>query len=163
VYHVNSVPLSALNYSSPNLTLTAELNRRQTRFNLEVLHPIVNTKDLPQTVQLLRCHCPAVLDTECSNSLNLPFKEEVKATEVAHLFEHIILQHMCQEKIKAGYYSAEFSGRTIWETDASPLHYFVIETSISKVHLPFLRPALKKSLALLELILDSAGHQARQN
>ncbi len=159
-YHLSSMPQPSWNYSSPNLTLTTKLNRNLIRFHFTMLHPVVNTKDLPQTTKLLKKHCPSVLSTKCNNALNLPFKEEVKATEVAHLFEHIILQQMCQEQIKEGYYSAEFSGRTIWETAAHPLRIFTIETSITRFHLPFLRPALKKSLALIELILDSGQNQS---
>ncbi len=119
--------------------------------------PYISTQMLPRTSLILKKRLPTVLLTECFNEHALPFKTEVKQTEIAHLLEHILLEYLCLEKIAAGFSSASFSGRTHWNWLKYPRGSFFITITMEKTDLEFLPKALEKSISLLEEILNSAA------
>lgn len=135
--------------------MAASLAPRQTSFDFKLNHPVVNAKDLPQTRQILAKLCPEVLETQCLNPLDLPFGEEVKATEVAHLFEHILLLEMCRVQVNLGYPNADFAGRTIWDPDVFPPRRFTIQVDAGAKKLYLFPPALQKAIYITEAILAS--------
>lgn len=149
--------------------LTALSNYQSSLFDLEIKHriqtlkismycntPYLTTDFLPQTGQILTEILPTVLLTECFNSQNLPFEIEAKHTEIAHLFEHILLEYLCLEKISHGSSSACFSGRTHWNWLKYPKGSFFISITIEKTDLGLLPSALQKSISLMEKILTAA-------
>jgi hypothetical protein len=87
------------------------------------LNSIVNTKDLPLTDSLLNEHLPSIFENECINDRNLSFREEVKATEIGHLFEHIVLEHLKIETETAGK-KADYSGSTSWNWETQKKGHF---------------------------------------
>ena len=86
----------------------------------------VNTRHIENITGLLELYCPAVLKTRCFNNQNLPFRQEVKATEIGHLFEHILLEELCVNKLACGVRSAVFNGRTNWNWIKEPRGLFHI-------------------------------------
>jgi hypothetical protein len=90
---------------------------------------------------ILKCHC--------FNSGQLPFAEEIKNTEIGHLFEHVLLEYLCKEKIKLGHSSAQYAGHTQWNWDINPLGFFQIRIKIDKEEKGLLDSALKNTMALL--------------
>jgi hypothetical protein len=118
--------------------------------------PYLSTNLLPKTKNILKKTLPTVLLTECFNSEGLAFSKEVKNTEIAHLFEHILLEYLCLEKISQGFSSASFSGRTHWNWIKYPKGSFFITITIEKTDLKFLPISIEKSINLLEKILNSA-------
>ncbi len=116
----------------------------------------LTTQQLPLTTKILKQNLPSVLLTSCFNSEGLSFQKEVKKTEIAHLFEHLLLEYLCLEKITQGHSSASFSGRTHWNWIKFPRGSFFISITIEKTDLKFLPQSLSKSVVLLEKILSSA-------
>jgi hypothetical protein len=140
-------------YQSSNFSLITLLQHESVRFCLQIHNHTVNTRSLPHTFSLLQQNCPQVLDSECFNNQNLAFDEEVKATEIGHLFEHILLEYLCQEKEAAGFSNLSFSGRTNWNWDRSPYGCFHISIQLPWLDHPFLESALFKTILLTEKIL----------
>lgn len=89
-------------------------NQYKTILRMEVLDGPVNTFELPSTVNVLKNMLPAIFFSKCFNEKSLPFSEEVKATEVGHLFEHILLECLYERKSKLGYANCVHSGVTKW-------------------------------------------------
>src|SRR3989344_4488342 len=77
--------------------------RVQTMITMELSIPSVTTKDFPQTFAILQKRLPSVLQSQCFNEENIPFLLEVKTTEIGHLFEHILLEYLCELKLRQGY------------------------------------------------------------
>lgn len=113
------------------------------------------TKYFPQTYEILSEKLPDVLNTVCHNPKNLPFNEHVKDTVLGHMFEHILIEYLCHEKIKSGADEAEYSGVTVWDwtKDKEGVFHINIKLSIKEENIFF--NALKKALELFEEILSS--------
>ena len=93
-------------------------DKTYTRIDMRALSSTVNTIDLPQTFMILKKELPSILKSKCFNDKNLTFSREVRQTEIGHLFEHILIEHMCLIKIP---YVDEvsYAGRTFWNTNNS--------------------------------------------
>lgn len=147
-----TVPIT---YQSQFFNLSLKHRIQTLRISMFCSTPHLTTRSLPKTVKILKELVPTVLLTECFNSENLPFAKEVKNTEIAHLFEHILLEYLCLEKIAYGSDSASFSGRTHWNWIKYPKGSFFITITIEKTDLQFLPAALEKSIQVLEKLLQS--------
>src|ERR1700761_2246371 len=77
-----------------SLAITQKQTR--TQITMDLLYNQINTKEIPFITDLLQKNLPSVLQTTCYNDLDLPFHVEVKNTEIGHLFEHILLEYLCQ-------------------------------------------------------------------
>lgn len=115
---------------------------------------IFNTRQLPNTLHFLKDHVPAVLKTKCFNPQNLSFKKEVTNTHLAHLFEHILLTHLCEEEIKSGSKCAKYGGVTQWNWKIYPKGSFKVIVN-SKVRKKVLELALLRTIAITELLMKS--------
>jgi hypothetical protein len=109
-----------------------------------------NTKDLPQTLNVLEAKLPSIFTNQCFNGDGKSFYDEARETETAHLFEHIILENMCLEKIKHQK-SAVFNGRTFWDKVANNKCY-QIRLNVPLVDWPIFASAFTKSLNLVNQI-----------
>jgi hypothetical protein len=87
----------------------------ETQIMLSMLKSTSTTKDSPHTYFILKENLPTILSAQCFNPKNLNFAEEVKETEWGHLFEHILLEYLCIEKINMGYRQATHNGETVWK------------------------------------------------
>jgi len=117
--------------------------------------PFFHTKHLPKTHKILSSDLPQVLRTQCFNELDLPFNVEVKNTEIGHLFEHILLEFLCQIKIKNGFSKASFRGVTKWNWKKDAKGTFHIKIETQPEDLIFFESALSKSMTILNKILLS--------
>lgn len=129
-----------------------------TRIVMQMLYNQVNTRDIPHIVELLQAYCPNVLMTQCFNDDGFPFSVEVKHTEIGHLFEHILLEYLCQEKIAKGADEASYSGNTKWNWIKDPRGKFHIRLSCGMKDADILPTALTKTIDLMKIIL--AYHQS---
>src|SRR5258706_436221 len=94
-------------------SLFVQKKKHTTRILMKLNTPIVNTRELPETYQLLETDLPSILRSQCFNELHLPFASEVKSTEIGHLFEHILLEYLCISKLEQGISNrASYSGNT---------------------------------------------------
>jgi hypothetical protein len=113
----------------------------------------VNTSHLPFIVDLLKMNLPNVLVTKCFNDDNLPFREEVRNTEIGHLFEHILLEYLCQLKIAKGSSRASYAGRTRWNWIKDPRGKFHIHLNCGLKDADILPIAVEKTVTLMKFIL----------
>lgn len=135
-------------------SLIIQQKTSSTKIKMMMLTDPVNTAEFPYTFDLLQNYLPSVLTTECFNDQNLPFCQEVKNTELGHLFEHILLEYMCQLKIAKGHRSAAYAGRTRWNWKRDPRGLFHIHISCSLKDADIFPLALDKTINLMKIILQ---------
>lgn len=141
-------------YSVENLFLLAITQQQtKTKIHMQLLSKHLNTSHIPYIEQLLKQHLPNVLLTECFNDDNIPFAIEVKNTEIGHLFEHILLEYLCQLKIAKGFSRAVFAGRTRWNWIRDPKGTFHIHLNCGMQDADILPIALEKTINLMKIIL----------
>lgn len=78
-----------------------------------------STSHFPQLFEDLRVLLPEIMVAQCDNPNNAPFCEEMKETQTAHLFEHLVLEYLCKLRLRAGSSEASYEGRTFWDTTKS--------------------------------------------
>ncbi|HEX8923115.1 MAG TPA: hypothetical protein VF810_02585 [Patescibacteria group bacterium] len=141
--------------NSQYFNLDIEMDKYHTLIDMEMLVNILQTGKLPFTLDLLKTHLPGVLKTKCFNENNLCFEEEVKNTEIAHLFEHILLENLYQIKIREGFRNVMYRGDTSWNWKKDKRGIFHIYLSCSQADKNYFEEALNKTISLINLILDS--------
>lgn len=143
-----------LTYAVDDLfSLMVEHHTQTTRITMKLFTPTVNTRDIPWTYPFLKKHLPGILSAKCFNEENLPFSIEVRKTEIGHLFEHMLLEYLCQEKLLKGHNRAMFSGNTKWNWKRDPWGMFHIYINLHASDTDIFPAALKKSIALLTMII----------
>lgn len=123
------------------------------KLNVKFSTETLNTRYIPGLYEKLFKLMPSVLKTECFNPDDLPFSEEVKKTEIGHLFEHILLEFMALQKEK---FSKNFSiaGRTFWNAKARPEEYR-IEIYCSLCDFPIFVKSIKPTCSLVNYLLQT--------
>ena len=134
-------------------SLTIMQRNTSTRIIMQLHRNEVNTSNLPFIVDLLKMNLPNVLATKCFNDDNLPFREEVRNTEIGHLFEHILLEYLCQLKIAKGFSRASYAGRTRWNWIKDPRGKFHIHLNCGMKDSDILPIAIDKTVGLMKFIL----------
>lgn len=128
-------------------------DKTYTRIDMKVLSPTINTIDLPQTFMILKKELPSILRSKCFNDECLPFSREVRRTEIGHLFEHILLEYLCLQKISQGFASATYRGTTNWNWKQEAWGTFHIKINAGNKDELFFEDALSKSIELLKKIM----------
>lgn len=146
--------IKKLSYNSDLFSLKIKQTKKITEIDMQLFTPFVNTSELPYTLDFLESEYPTVLKTECFNENNLPFIVEVNATEIGHLFEHILIDELCSLKIKAGAKSAIFNGNTSWNWKINPYGSFQIWIDIGKDDLNLLIEGLKKTIYITKKLIQ---------
>jgi cyanophycin synthase-like protein len=142
-------------YFVENLFSLAIIQKRtRTKIIMDLLHNQINTKEIPFITDLLKANLPSILGATCYNDLNLPFDEEVRNTEIGHLFEHILLEYLCQRKLAKGAKRATYAGRTSWNWKRDPFGRFYIHLNIGKKDADILPLALEQTVSLMKTILE---------
>lgn len=140
-------------YKTNFFTLRIQLCSSFTTIDMEFLTPIINTVDLPHTKKILKKHLPTVLESKCFNTDYLPFSQEVKRTEIGHLFEHILLEYLCFSKLDHGFKKASYSGETSWNWRLENRGIFHISIDVGKTDATIFFGALKPTVDLINKIL----------
>jgi hypothetical protein len=144
-------------------SLLIQQNISSARIKMLLLKDPINTADIPSTHNILQNFLPSVLTTQCFNDQNLPFSLEVKRTEIGHLFEHILLEYMCQLKIGKGHKSASYTGRTRWNWERDPRGVFHIHINCTLKDADIFPLALNKSITLMKKILHHNQFPSSRN
>lgn len=139
-------------YASSAFSFNMKQDKGKVNLVMQFPDSYTTTKTIPHTYQFLKKHLPSILKCECFNDEGLPFSEEVKHTEMAHLFEHILLDQLCQEKSEE--VDAEYSGQTEWNWEKYPVGSFKVTVGVGKSDDKYLAIALNKSIALMEKLLS---------
>ncbi len=114
-----------------------------------------NTKNIPQTLGILKLHLPSIFFSKCYNPDNLPFTAEAAQTELGHLFEHILLEYLSDESISIYKDRLIFSGVTTWDWTKEEKGVFRINIAVGQNDKDIFLNALEKSVTLLKKILTS--------
>ena len=138
-----------------NFSLLVRSKSHATILILQFFNNAISTKQFPRTLELLKMHAPKVLHTKCFNPSHLTFKKEVVNTELGHLFEHILLSFLCEEKIRAGADRAFFDGVTLWNWSRYPKGNFKIVVS-GRIEKTILHAALLQTIHVIELLLSAS-------
>lgn len=141
-------------YFIPNLfSLSLSQKTSHTHITMKLFTQAVNTRVNPLTTYVLRKNLPSVLTSMCFNDANLPFAQEVKNTEIGHLFEHILLEYLCQYKLLKGCNEAIYNGNTHWNWKRDEWGTFHIIVDSGKEDADILPLAIEKSIDLIKKIL----------
>lgn len=140
---------------SPHFSLKIKQDPETTCIIMKMLSGVLNTKDLPLTYNILAEKLPSILISDCFNDKNLAFSQEVKETEIGHLFEHILLEYLCLLKIDQGFEEAEFCGTTNWDWqhDERGTFHITIDSGLNNSSI-FLE-AVNLTINLMTAILNS--------
>ncbi len=117
---------------------------------------IINTRDIPFTYTILEKQLPSILIAQCFNDEGLPFSQEVKMTEIGHLFEHIMLEYLCILKLANGHSKATFRGETNWNWKRDLRGTFHIHINAGIKHEEIFDEALTNSIELLVKIMGTS-------
>ena len=120
--------------------------------HMQVTPEFSSTSQYPHIASFLATHLASIFENKCYNDDNLPFAEEVKNTEMGHFFEHVLLEHLCMEKINAGYPRAHYDGRTYWDTQKHDGTFLVRVTCPESEH-DLLEKALHKTHQLMNQLI----------
>lgn len=116
----------------------------------------VNTRYFVNTVPVLKKYLPSIFTCDCFNIKNKTFSEEVRETEIGHLFEHILLEYLCLLESAEYRKTVSYIGYTKWnwEKDIIGLFHIYINSPINN---KFFSIALNKSLFVInEIIKETA-------
>ena len=143
--------------------LAVKHGEENTKIIMKVRQGTVNTRELPHTFALLKKFLPSVLRSTCYNETDDPFYREVQRTEVGHLFEHILIEHLCLLKVSRGFENVEFSGVTKWNWVIHPKGTFHITVSADDGDQSIFPHAMEKTIELTNLILRSGLQVVEQS
>jgi hypothetical protein len=158
----NTPNLIAMNLSE-FFPLTLDQQTHQAELHMVLEDRCLSTKDMKNVVGFFEKHLPDVLHTKCFNDHKLPFCKEILKTELAHLFEHVILVLLCQAKRKLGYKYSTYKGETIWDWEKNPKGMFSITISVKQKEADILLDVLPKAIELIDQFLKAAGIKPEQH
>lgn len=143
-------------FTSNHFTLTFQQKPTYLYMRMHVLSSILTTEVLPKTSLILQTILPTISYSECFNNLHLPFREEMKHTEIGHLFEHIMLEYLYQIKRSATQKNYVIKGETVWNWEKDQRGVFHITINLKQQDSIFLSYAIEKSISLLLTIMNTA-------
>ncbi|MFO0703594.1 MAG: hypothetical protein U0525_02615 [Patescibacteria group bacterium] len=138
-----------------------ECSKNKLNFYMKVNGDVINTCYIPTTYEILKDRLPNVLKTACFNDMNLPFSEEVKRTEIGHLFEHILLEYLCAHHDHKKSKCVEFSGKTAWNWKKDPKGTFHINVQGEDIDIEAVKKAFNMSVLLTEYIMSEGNVNKR--
>lgn len=121
-------------------------------------HPdYLTTSAHPGLQSFLGSELPSIFTCSCDNPDQNSFAQEVTNTELAHLFEHVLLEYLCDEKISTNTYPVAYSGRTFWGDRDLPKGTFRIKISMSDTEANLLNNALSKAHTLMSKLYTTTN------
>lgn len=116
---------------------------------------MVTTTNIPCVQTSLKAALPGIFSTKCFNYKNQSFYAEVANTELAHLFEHIILEKFCELKASLGYQQFTIRGNTEWNWHKNPKGTFLIKLSVKKSDRIIFYQSLKDSIQIYNHVMNT--------
>ncbi len=146
---------SLYSHTTDFFTLRIAIGKRETHIVMELKTDKINTSQIPGVFTLLEEHLPNIFHSQCFNEKQLPFHIEVKRTELGHLFEHVLLEYLCQIKMTYGYDNVEYSGITDWNWKVNKRGTFNIAIDAGFSERIFLIHAIQKSSLLIRRVFEN--------
>ena len=159
------LPFPFTMYHSDLFSLSVTQSDKNTEMTMYLHTPFVNTRELPDTIPVLQETLPSIFSTTCFNGINLSFYQEVKKTEIGHLFEHILLSYLCELQDDTGK-EITYRGETCWNWKQDTFGTFHITVTIGEQNSTLFFRALHRSITLMETILRTytvKKEEVRQN
>lgn len=149
--------LEPQHFTHEHFSLNITPASRELNIIMKMKLPIFHTCDIPMTSALLQSLLPSIFESKCFNDKKYSFTQEVKNTEIGHLFEHIMLEYLCMEKVNQGYMQATFNGVTNWNWREEPRGTFHITINAGWKEKEMILRALEKTISLVTLLLDTVS------
>jgi len=140
-------------YKSHTFSLFQIQTPLTTKIIMQMHIPCLNTKSIPMTLLFLKNMYPQVLKTQCFNDDGLSFREEVKATEIGHLFEHILIEEIYSRQSAKEKRSVVINGNTAWNWYRDPRGTFHILVDRGSKDKDIVEISLHKAVLLIEQLL----------
>lgn len=132
-----------------------DIGEVNTEITMEMFIPVINTKKIRDVVQILEKNLPSVFKSTCFNDYNYSFEKEVANTEIGHLFEHILLEYLCELKRDVGIEAPVHNGLTKWNWYEDKRGVFRISIDAGIKDEQVFEIALHKSIKLVAEILSA--------
>lgn len=146
-------------YHTKNLfLLSVNPGIRKTKIEMKFMMDLLNTAELPNTFDELKDSLPSIFQSECFNEGKLPFRDEVRNTEIGHLFEHILLEYLTKFKKLYDNEKKSFSGVTSWDWVKNKRGTFNIKINTGSSDSHIFEEAVEKSIVLLRKIIDKRAN-----
>ena len=139
-------------YNLPCFSLEVDETVFGIRLTMELFIENFTTSYFPGTYLTLSRELPRIFKSRCFNRGRLPFRLEVQNTEVGHLFEHILLEYLCQIKLSQGASCAVFKGETWWDWRISRRGTYYIDIQYTRQDKKLFNLALQKTIKLFNEI-----------
>ncbi len=137
-------------------SLKLSQKEKNATIQMDLHTPQTTTIDFPNTLFFLKKELPLIFNSKCYNYINADFETEVINTEIAHLFEHIMLTLLYEEKMKSIKGYVKYDGVTRWKK-SKPFSY-KIEISSGKNDEEIFSRALSKANRIINQITsDKTG------
>ena len=133
-------------------SLHVKVHKNHSRIIFKADKNYLYSKNLPGTLPILKKNLPAIFFTKCINDNNYCFEEEAKNTEIAHLFEHIILTYLCLRKKIQEQNDFLYKAKTSWNWEKNEIGNFEIDLNVGLDEEKGLLWAIGKSRTLLSRI-----------
>jgi hypothetical protein len=147
----------ALNLSHPLYSLEPVVfESREVTLRFVITAQMSTTAQMHGIVEMLEALQPSVLQTKCFNDKHQSFRKEVKNTETAHLFEHLLLDCLMQIKLERGAQRATFRGETSWNWIEFPPGTFEIQVKMCAKDRQLLPEALIRAAQVFNALLPSS-------
>lgn len=143
-------------YDEDLFSLAISFEDQSTYIKMNMRDSRLLTSELPATCSLLQKHLPSIFECKCFNQDGLPFREEVKDTEVAHLFEHILLEYLCKYSLYGGHDDISFRGETSWNWMQESRGIFHIDINAGFKDIFSFQAACVESISLFNKILHDS-------
>lgn len=142
-------------YQTENLfLLSINPGVRNTNIEMKFMINLLNTSELPHTFDVLKDSLPSIFQSECFNEGKLPFRDEVRNTEIGHLFEHILLEYLTKFKKLYDNEEKSFTGVTSWDWIKNKKGTFNIKINTGDNNSRIFNEAVEKSIELLKKIIE---------
>lgn len=145
------------NYRLPKFSLEICEAKFGIRLTMVLFMESLTTRYFPGTYLTLSQHLPRIFRSRCFNQGHLPFEQEVQDTEMGHLFEHILLEYLCELKISRGASRAVFKGETWWDWRISRRGTYNIDIQSFNLDRKLFNEALRKAVKLFNFIIMGGG------
>lgn len=134
----------------------AVTNSTRTTIAFNVSNGGVRTGFYPETMDIVKKFIPGVLKTKCFNERHNSFDVEVVNTEIAHLFEHIVIQSICEIRKSKGLVYCKYHGETEWDWSLYNFGNFKIVINACLEDTEELEGALMKASSIVKSIMASS-------
>jgi hypothetical protein len=147
-----------IDFSTKFYSVTLSTFERKTQIVMHFNTPQVTTHAMPHVARILKSDLPSIYAAKCFNEFNLPFSQEMNATELGHLYEHILLEYLADLTLQHKKVDREYSGITEWNWKTQKKGTFYISVDIGLKDRSILLLGLARANHLIEKILTQSSN-----